>query len=64
MTLKGDAKVEEKLTCVLENDRNMVNFQQSDWKSQNWFLMVSFNPKQDKYELEIHRGLMCHENEE
>ena len=30
MTLKGDAKFEEKLTCGLENDmRNMANFRQS-----------------------------------
>ena len=30
MTLKGDAKIEEKLTCGLENDmRNIENFQQS-----------------------------------
>ena len=30
MTLKGDAKFEEKLTCGLENDmRNMANFHQS-----------------------------------
>ena len=30
MTLKGDGKFEEKLTCGLENDmRNMVNFYQS-----------------------------------
>ena len=37
MTLKGDAKFEEKLICDLENDmRNMVNFHQSNLKSQNW----------------------------
>ena len=31
MTLKGDAKFEEKLTCRLENDiRNMANFHQSN----------------------------------
>ena len=37
MTLKGDANFEEKLTCGLENDmRNMVNFHQSNLKSQNW----------------------------
>ena len=37
MTPKGDAKFEEKLTCCLENDtRNMVNFHQSNLKSQNW----------------------------
>ena len=37
MTLKGDAKFEEKLTCGLENDtRNMADFHQSNRKSQNW----------------------------
>ena len=37
MTLKSDAKFEEKLTCGLENDmRNLANFQQSTRKSQNW----------------------------
>ena len=30
MTLKGDAKFEEKLTCGLEKDmKNLANFQQS-----------------------------------
>ena len=37
MTLKGDAKFDEKLTCGLENDMgNMANFHQSTWKSPNW----------------------------
>ena len=37
MTLTGDAKFEEKLTCGLENDmRNIANFHQSTWKSQNY----------------------------
>ena len=37
MTLKDDAKFEEKLTCGLENDmRKMANFYQSNFKSQNW----------------------------
>ena len=37
MALKGDAKLEEKLTCGLENGiRNMANFHQSNLKSQNW----------------------------
>ena len=31
MTLKGDTKFEEKLTCGLENDmKNMANFHQSN----------------------------------
>ena len=37
MTLKSDAKFEEKLTCGLENDmRNLANFQPSTQKYQNW----------------------------
>ena len=39
MTLESDAKFEEKLTwtCGLENNmRNLGNFHQSTWKSQNW----------------------------
>ena len=37
MTLKTDAKFEEKLTCSLENAMgNLANFQQSIWKCQNW----------------------------
>ena len=41
MTLKGDAKFEEKLTCRLENDmRNMANVHQSNLKPQNWDIDV------------------------
>ena len=37
MTLKSDAKFEEKLTCCLKNDRrNLANFHQSIGKCQNW----------------------------
>ena len=37
MTLKNDAKFEQKMTCGLENNmRNLANFHQSTWKSQNW----------------------------
>ena len=36
-TLECDAKVEEILTSGLANDiRNLPNFHQSTWKSQNW----------------------------
>ena len=60
MTLKDDAKFEKNLTCDLENDmRNMSNFHQTTWKFQNWdFDGILFN------ELKIHRGVMCHDNEE
>ena len=37
MTLKSDAKFEEKLTYWLENDmRNLANFHQSTRKCRNW----------------------------
>ena len=37
MTLKGDAKFEEKLSCCLENGmRNFAHFHQSTRKCQNW----------------------------
>ena len=37
MTLKSDAKLEEKLTSGLENDmRNLAKFHQSTRKSENW----------------------------
>ena len=37
MTLKSDAKFEEKLTCCLESDmKNFADFHQSTRKCQNW----------------------------
>ena len=37
MTLKIDAKFEDKLTCGLEKDKtNLANFYQSTRKSKNW----------------------------
>ena len=37
MTLDIDAKFEGKLTFVFKNNmKNMGNFHQSTWKSQNW----------------------------
>ena len=65
MTLKSDAKFDDKLTCGLESDmRNLANFHQSTWKSQIRTLMGSFNPKWKMQELKIYRRVMCHDNEE
>ena len=36
MTLESDPKFEQKLTCALENNmRNLADFRQNTWKSQN-----------------------------
>ena len=60
MTLKKDAKFEEKLTCGLESDiRNLAKFQQSTQKCQNWDFDGIFLS-----ELHIYRGVICHDNEE
>ena len=46
MTLKSDAKFEEKLTCGLENDiRNFGNLYQTSQKTQNWDFDGFFLPK-------------------
>ena len=67
MTLESDAKFEERLTCGLENNmRNLANFHQSNWKLglNIGTFMGYFYPKLKMYELEIHRGVMCYDNEE
>ena len=38
MTLKIDAKFEEKLICCLKTDKNLVNFDPSTQKSQKFTL--------------------------
>ena len=53
------------MTCGLENDiRNVANFTRGLESLKIGILMGSFNPKLKKYELKIHRGVICHDNEE
>ena len=42
MTLKSDAKFEEKLICCFTNDKNLVKFDPSTEKSQKF--AISFVP--------------------
>ena len=56
MTLKIDAKFEEKLICCFKNDKNLVNFDPSTRKSQNlhfhWFLLCKvFNIWPEKVQM-------------
>ena len=65
MTLKSDAKFEEKLTCCLENDmRNLANFTKALESVKIGTLIRSFCPKQKMYKILIYSGVMCHDNEE
>ena len=65
MTMNIDATFEEKLTCVFKNDmRNLANFHQSMFENLKiGTLMGYFYPKQKFYDLEIYRGVLCHDNE-
>ena len=52
MTLKSDAKFQEKLTCGFKCDmRNLVNFHPTTQKSENFTLMGYFCPKYMRFEL-------------
>ena len=65
MTLKSDAKFEEKLTCCLENDRrNFANFHQSTRKCQNWNFNKILLSKYILFELQKYRGVIFHDTEE
>ena len=59
MTLKSDAKFEEKLTCGLEI--NIRKFLPEDMKNLKiGTLMGSTYPNKKMYELKIYRGVRCH----
>ena len=63
MTLKSDTKLEEKLTCGLEDDmRNSGNFHQTPRKSKNWNFNGILLSKVEMYEPKIYRGEMCNDN--
>ena len=65
MTLVSDAKFEGKLTFAFKNDmRNLRNFHQSTWKSQNWDFDGNLLSRVEMHELKIYWGIKCHENEE
>ena len=52
MTLRSDAKFEEKLTLGSKNDtRNLVNFHQTTQKFKNFTSMAYFCPNYMRFEL-------------
>ena len=64
MPLNIDAKFEGKLTFAFKNDmKNLGNFHQSTWKSQNLDFDGILLSKVEMYELKIYRGVICHGNE-
>ena len=65
MTLKSDAKFEEKLTCSFKYDmRNLVNFNPTTQKSKIFTSMRYFCPKYMRFELKKYRGVIFHNTEQ
>ena len=65
MTLKSDAKFEEKLTLGSKKDmRNMMNFHPTTQKSKNFTLTGYFCPKYLRFQLQKHRGVIFHDTEQ
>ena len=63
MTLKNDAKFEEKLICCLKNDKHLVNFDRRTHHSPNVDLIVSFCEKYITLDLKKSRGVIFHDTE-
>ena len=65
MTLKSDAKFEEKLTSCFKNDKNLVNFDPSTQKSKKFALLIgSYCVKYLMFDLKKDRGIIFHDTEE
>ena len=64
MTLKRDAKFEEKLICCFKNDKNLVNFDPSYQVSKICFLIGHFRVKYITFDLKKYRGVIFHDTEE
>ena len=64
MTLKSDAKSEEKLTFGSKNYmRNLANFHPTTQKSKNFTSIGYFNPKYMRFELKKYRRVIFHGTE-
>ena len=62
MTLKSDAKFEEKLTLGPKKDMTkLVNFHQTTQKSEDFTLMGYFCPKYMRFELKKYRRAIFHD---
>ena len=65
MTLNSYAKCKEKLTCGFKYYiRNLVNYQPTTQKSENFFSMSSFCLNHTTLELQKCRGIIFHETKQ
>ena len=65
MTMRNDAKFEEKLTLGCKNDMwNLVNFYPATQKFEHFTSMGYFCPKYMRFELKKYRGVTFHDTEQ
>ena len=65
MTLKSDAKFEEKLTPGSKKDmRNLLNFHPTTQKSETFAQMGYFCSKYMRFDLKKYRGVTFHDTEQ
>ena len=65
MTPKTDAKFEEKLTCGFKFDMtNLVNFDPTTQKSEDFTSIDYFYPKYMSFKLKKYRGVIIYDTEQ
>ena len=64
MTLRSDAKFEEKLICCFKKDKNLVKFDPRTLIFESSTLIGSFCAKCINFELKRYRGAIFHDPEE
>ena len=65
MTIKSDAKFEEKLTLGFKTDMKiLVKFHPTTQKSKTFTSMGYFCPKYMRFELKKYRGVIFHDTEQ
>ena len=63
MTLKIDAKFEEKLIFYFKNDKNLVKFEWALASRQTCTFICSYCAKYLKFEIKKYRGVIFHDTE-
>ena len=64
MSLKSNAKFQERLTFGFKYDKNLVNFHPTNQESENFLSMGSFYPKYKRFELQKYREVLFHDIEQ
>ena len=64
MTLKIDAKCEEKLICCFKNDKKLMNIDPGNQESRKFTLIGPFCEKYVMFDLKKYTGVIFHDTRE